>query len=84
MIYRFFDIPTQFSLTLDGARYYAYIRWNFAGERWYIVLTDETGDLIMNAPVIESTRDEPIDLLAGYGFTNTLIFNDTIKAFEVI
>lgn len=79
----FFQEPIQFNCVLDGERHTASIRWNFAGERWFIWLYDETGDLIMCNPVIESTRDFPNDLLAGYYFVSSMIYNSFVNAFEI-
>ena len=81
-VYPFYDDITSFTTTLDGERHTAYVEWNFAGERWYIRLLDSTGELIMNAPVIESTRELPLNMLSGY-FANSIIFNSTTQAFEV-
>ena len=71
-----------FNPVLDGEKHTASIKYNFAGQRWYMLLTDSTGELIMNAPVIESTRDLPINMLAGY-FVTPMIFNSDTNAFEV-
>lgn len=79
----FFEQPIQFYTTLDGERHTAYIRWNFAGERWFIWLYDSTNDLIMCNPVIESTREQPNNLLAGYFFNNTMIYNEFTNSFEI-
>jgi hypothetical protein len=79
----FFEQPDQFNVTLDGDRHTAIIKWNFAGERWYLWLYDNVGDLIMCNPVIESTRDLPSNLLAGYFFNNSMIYNTFVNAFEV-
>lgn len=81
-IFIFYDDTMTFSPVLDGENHTAYIEWNFAGQRWYIRLVDSTGELVMNAPVIESTRDMPINMLSGY-FSTTMIFNSTTQAFEV-
>lgn len=79
----FFEQPTQFNCVLDGDRHAAIIRWNFAGERWYIWLYDETGELILCNPVIVSTRELPNNLLAGYFFNNSMIYNSFTNAFEI-
>lgn len=79
----FFQEPIQFNLTLDGDRYTAFIRWNFAGLRWFIWLYTSTGDLIMCNPIIESTRDKPINMLNGYFFSNSMIYNTFVSSFEL-
>lgn len=34
-------------------------------------------------PVIESTREMPNNLLAGYFFNNSMIYNEFVNAFEL-
>ena len=81
-LFPFFDLIMTFSPILDGEKHTAYIEWNFSGERWFIRIVDGTGELILNAPVIESSRELPINILQGY-FTTPMIFNSSTQAFEV-
>ncbi len=78
----FFDDATTFNPVLEGERHNARIWWNIAGERWFMLLTDSVQNLVMNAPVIESTRENQINLLKGY-FSNVMIFNVDNQTFEV-
>ena len=79
----FFQVPLDFNCKLDGERHNAQIKWNFAGQRWYLWLYDETGEFVMCNPVIESTREMPNNLLAGYFFNNSMIYNTFVNAFEL-
>lgn len=80
--YKFYDDVMRFNPVLDGQRYTASTWWNFAAERWYLKITTSIDELILNAPVIESTRSEPINMMAGY-FATPMIFNVDLSAFEV-
>lgn len=60
----------SFQPTLDGAQYLATIKWNLFGQRWYLALTDLTGALIVNIPVIESLVALP---LASISWSNGIV-----------
>ncbi len=47
-------VPFSFQPKLDGAQYQAVITWGLAGQRWYVNLYDQTGNLIFYLPVIGS------------------------------
>jgi len=47
-------VPFSFSPTLDGAQYKAVITWGLAGQRWYVNLYNQTGNLIFYLPLIGS------------------------------
>ena len=79
----FFDKAQIFYPVLDGERHQAKIWWNIAGERWFILLTDSMQNLVLNAPVIESTRAIQHDIIKGYFPNNTLIYNVNSQAFEI-
>ena len=74
--------PFQFSAMLDGASYTGTVRWNTAGQRWYVTLTDSTGTVIFTLPLIGSPVGSDIPLTAGY-FTSTLVYREGTQTFEV-
>jgi len=47
-------VPFSFSPILDGTQYQAKITWGLSGQRWYINLFDQTGNLIFYLPIIGS------------------------------
>jgi hypothetical protein len=47
-------VPFSFSPTLDGAQYSAVVTWGLAGQRWYVNLYDQGGNLIFYLPAIGS------------------------------
>lgn len=71
-----------FNPTLDGVIYTATITWNVAGERWYITITDSSGNVILNMPVISSDASYPISMTLGF-FNTPLTFNSALSTFTV-
>lgn len=55
--------PYTFQPTLDGDQYNAVVKWNLQAQRWYIILTDNTGDMIFTLPLIGSLNPIPIDTI---------------------
>ena len=72
-----------FQPTLDGAVYSATVVWNLAGQRWYLQLTDLSGNLIVLLPLIGSPIGSDINLVAGYFQTSTLVYREDTGNFEV-
>ena len=48
-----------FQPTLDGVQYNASVLWNIFGERYYLLLTDLSGNLIINTAVVSSGPQIP-------------------------
>ncbi len=80
--FSFFDDVTTFYPVLENEQHTATIWFNIGGGRWYLKLVDSLGNLILNHPVIESTRDQQIDMLAGF-YSDVMIFNEQNQAFEI-
>lgn len=76
--------PFQFQATLDTVVYNITVTWNVYGQRWYVNITDQGGNLIVCLPLIGSvpSPDPGISLTAGY-FTSTLVFRQALQQFEV-
>lgn len=67
MIYPFQPNAGQnfvFNPTLDGNSYVATIVWNVFGQRWYLNLTDTSGNLIVYKAVVSSADPQPLASLA--------------------
>jgi hypothetical protein len=73
----------SFSATLDGASYTVTVAWNVTGQRWYVNVTDTTGNLVVSIPLIGSPPDHDISLVAGYFQTSTLVFRQETQTFEI-
>ena len=66
--------PIQFSATLDSSSYNCICTWNISGQRWYITVYDTNSNVILNLPLIASPLTYPINILAGYFTTSTLVY----------
>ncbi len=79
--------PFQFTATLDGDNYTVSLAWNTFGQRFFINITDQGGNLILATPLISSadasTGFPAINLVGGYFVTSTLIFRESTQQFEV-
>lgn len=69
-------VPYSFQPTLDGIVYNASVPWNIFGQRFYLLIKDSNGNLVINIPLISSSEQgwPPINLLAGYFKTSTLYY----------
>jgi len=72
----------RFSPTLDGAVYAATIEWNLFGERYYLVLRNQSNEQVLSVPLIGSPDYKDINLVGGY-FTSTLVYRTNSNQFEV-
>ena len=75
--------PFSAIVTLDGASYSLVTAWNFYSSRWYYSLTDQFGNLTINAPLIGSPPDSDIFLVPGVFTTSTLLFRVATQSFEI-
>jgi len=72
-----------FQPSLDGQIYTATIMWNLADQRWYLGLTDLSGNSVVWIAVIGSSDLYNINMLAGYFSTSTMVFRQSSQQFEV-
>lgn len=75
--------PFSALVTLDGASYSLVTMWNFYSSRWYFSLTDQFGNLTINAPLIGSPPDSDIFLAPGVFTSSTLLYRATTGNFEI-
>lgn len=47
--------PFTFQATLDGQLYACVVTWSPYGQRWYVEIRDQTGDLIVRLPLVGSS-----------------------------
>lgn len=78
----------QFQATLDGALYNVITTWNIyrAGIQdsgWYINVYDQSNNRIVTTPLIGSPAEIPINLVAGYFKTSSLVFYEATQTFVV-
>ena len=56
--------PYQFQPTLDGQLYTAVVKWNLAGQRWYLELDDQAGNVVFLQSLKASQVGQPISTAA--------------------
>ncbi|MHB1644605.1 MAG: hypothetical protein ACYCS8_18465 [Acidithiobacillus sp.] len=74
--------PFQAIFTLDGGQYSGVATWNLTGQRWYFTLSDLSGNLIWNGPLIGSPLTADIPLAPGIFQTSTLLYRADTGNFE--
>lgn len=73
----------SFTPALDGAVYNCQIRWNISAQRWYILITDNSGNTVLNTPAVGSTNESGINLIAGVFARTTMIWREQNGLIEV-
>lgn len=75
--------PFQTSVTLDGVSYSMYTMSNFYSNRWYVLLADQSGNVVRNMPLIGSPPDFDIYLFPGLLQTSTVLYRVSTGSFEI-
>ncbi len=76
-------IPWVGQFTLDGKSYRAQASWNIAGQRWYLSLSDTSGNVVWYGPLVGSPLDYDIYLAPGIFTASTLLYRADTGNFEV-
>jgi hypothetical protein len=74
--------PFQALVTLDGQSYVLAAMWNLYRGGWYISITDQSGNLVINQPLIGSPLDADIPLAPGIFTASTLVYRADTATFE--
>lgn len=86
------NIPFQFQATLSGPTpnvtatgptYNVTVLWNTAGQRWYVFIADQNGNLVLNKPLIGSPSNFSINLVGGYFTGSSLVYLEQTNQFVV-
>lgn len=75
--------PFQAQLTLDGNPYTLVAMWNLYRGDWYVSITDQSGNLVCNSPLIGSPPNANIYLFPGLFTTSTLLYRPSTNNFEL-
>ena len=70
-------------MTLDGTAYTLATMWNLYRADWYVSLTDQSGNLIINQPLVGSPDDYDILIAPGTFTTSTIVYRDSSQRFEI-
>jgi len=73
----------QFQPVLDGQVYNVILTWNIFGQRFYINIYDQSGNLIVCLPLIGSPPYQNISMTAGY-FKTQLVYRPDLLQFQII
>lgn len=73
----------EFAPVLDGAVCSARIKWNIAAQRWYLLITDNSGSVLLNTAMVGSTTQGGINLISGAFSQTTLIWREKDAQIEV-
>jgi hypothetical protein len=75
--------PFQSIVVLDGATYALSVTWNIAGQRWYLSLSDQAGNVTWNGAMIGSPLTANIYLATGIFTTSTILFREDTGNIEI-
>ena len=67
--------PQSFTFQLENAEYTASVWWNVAGQRYYLVIYDSSGDVVINHPMVSSPPASPINLAPGIFASSGIAYN---------
>ncbi len=75
--------PFQTLVTMDGKTYRCSVTWGFYAQRWYMTLTDNTGNVIWTGAMVGSPLGFDIYLALGIFTTSTILFRADTGNIEV-
>jgi hypothetical protein len=73
-----------FTPMLDGGVYNCQTKWNLAAQRWYLNVTDNSGNRLLTTPMIESPIGYDINMLVGAFNITRMVWRSAIGQIEVI
>lgn len=74
--------PQVFNIVLDGGEYSLTIYWLMGAQRYYFMIRDNSGNYILNMPLISSNYTE--NLIAGYFTSSTMYYNKKDELVEIL
>lgn len=75
--------PFQVTVTLDGNAYSMQTRWSAYIGDWMVSITDSSGVLKCNMPLIGSPPNSDIPLFPGLFTTSITVFRQAAQQFEI-
>ncbi|CAD6037281.1 hypothetical protein [Escherichia coli] len=73
--------PFQFTVSVGGTTLFATALWNLYANRYYLKLTDNSGDTVVFCPMVASPDDYDINLALAYA-PGKLIYRESSNQFE--
>ncbi|MFY4709971.1 phage baseplate plug family protein [Burkholderia glumae] len=75
--------PFSTPVTLDGASYVLNVGWNFYGQRYYMTISDTSGNVVWNGAMVGSPLSYDIFLAPGVFSQSTILFREDSGNIEV-
>lgn len=75
--------PFSVVVTLDNATYTVACTWNLAGQRWYLSITDQSGNNIWTGGMVGSPLGYDIPLAPGIFTSSTILYREDSNNFEI-
>ena len=75
--------PFQATVTLDGNAYLCAVTWSLSGQRWYMTLTDMSGNVAWSGAMVGSPLTSDILLAPGVFSSSTILFREDTGNIEV-
>ena len=72
-----------FGATLDGAQYNCSVQWNLWAQRWYLFITDISGNPVLTRALIASPTGYGINMVYGLFTSSVMYFWDATQTFDV-
>ncbi|EAP5663012.1 hypothetical protein L2J34_003505 [Salmonella enterica] len=73
-----------FTPVLDGEVYNCQTKWNIAAQRWYLNITDNSGNRQLTIPIVASPVGYDINLLVGAFNISKMVWRYSKGQIEVI
>jgi hypothetical protein len=75
--------PFQASVTLDGVSYALITKWSVYRMDWMVSLSDQSGNVVVNQPLIGSPPNYNIPLFPGMFQTSSILYRTGTNQFEI-
>ena len=75
--------PFSVPLTLDATSYAGVATWNIAGNRWYLTIIDQSGNVIWSGAMVGSPNGFDILLAPGIFQRSTILYREDTGNLEV-
>lgn len=74
--------PQVYQVMFDGSPYILIVYWLMGAQRYYFVIRDESGSLVLNMPLISSNYTQ--NLVAGIFTTSTMMYNSVDSVIVIL
>jgi hypothetical protein len=73
-----------FTPLLDRSVYNCQIKWNIAGQRWYLEVSDNAGNRLLTTAMVASPIGSDINLISGVFFQSKMVWRQPNGQIEVM